>query len=119
MHEEFSIELKDCWFYSFHGLYEEERKTGGEFLVDVIVKTDSAGVINSIDETINYSSVYKIVKTEMNQPRDLLETLTRSIAEKIHDTFPAVKQIEVCITKKNPPIKSYSGKVAVRYGVSY
>ena len=36
---EFIIELKGLQFYSFHGLYAEEKKVGGEFVVDVSGKT--------------------------------------------------------------------------------
>ena len=115
MKGEFVIELKDLWFYSFHGLYEEERKVGGEFFVDLFVKTNTEGTVTSIDDTINYAALYSIVKTEMNQPRDLLETIAQSIASKIHQTFPSVREMEICITKKNPPISGFNGNVAVHW----
>jgi dihydroneopterin aldolase len=116
---EFTIELKDLWFFSFHGLYEEEKKTGGEFLVNVFVKTHSLKQVNSIEETINYADLYDLVKAEMNVPRDLLETLAQSIAEKIHQAFPSIKETSIRITKKNPPIAGVSGQMAVTYSEKY
>ena len=113
---EFTIELKQICFYSFHGVYQEEKKVGGEFVIDLSVKyTSGESLIDSIKQTVNYASLYEIVKAEMNQPRELLETITQSIAEKIHMTFPIVKEIEIRIEKKNPPIANFNGNVAVTY----
>jgi dihydroneopterin aldolase len=112
----FTIELKDLWFFSFHGLYEEERKVGGEFIVDMKVKYSTGqNKIASIDETINYAALYEIVKEEMNQPRHLLETIAQSIAEKSHQAFPVIKEIEIRIEKRNPPIVNFSGTVGVSF----
>jgi dihydroneopterin aldolase len=113
---EFSIELKQLYFFSFHGLYEEERRVGGEFSVDLFVKyIVGENNIMTIEETINYATLYEIVKVEMNQPRDLLETVAQSIAEKVHHSYPIVKELEICIEKKHPPIISFSGSVGVRF----
>jgi dihydroneopterin aldolase len=72
---EFTIELRDLQFYSFHGLYEEEKKVGGEFIVDVLANDSSHREVSSI-KAVNYAEVFAIIKTEMNQPRELLETCT-------------------------------------------
>ena len=113
---EFIIELSRLEFYSFHGLYDEEKKIGGEFVVDVLAKIDSTHHdVSSIEETVNYAEVFDIIKKEMSQPRELLETLTQSIAEKIHSKFSAVKEIEVRVEKKVPPIVGFNGTVAATY----
>ena len=113
---EFIIELKGLQFYSFHGLYDEEKKIGSEFVVDVLAKLDSTHhEVSSIDETVNYAEVFSIVKKEMSHPRELLETLTQSIAEKIHSKFSSIKEIEIRVEKKTPPIIGFSGSVAATY----
>jgi len=113
---EYIIELKGLQFYSFHGLYEEEKKAGGEFVVDALVKISSNhDKVSSIKETVNYAEVFQIIKKEMNHPRELLETLTQSIAEKIHSKFSAIKEIEVRVAKKAPPILGFKGTVAATY----
>lgn len=117
---EFTIELKRLYFYSFHGLYEEERKVGGEFSVDLFVKyIGGENNITDIGETINYATLYEIVKTEMKLPRDLLETIAKSIVERIHKKFPIVKEMEICIEKKHPPIISFAGSVGVRLKMQF
>ena len=117
---EFIIELKGLQFYSFHGLYEEEKKIGGEFGVDVSAKLDSTHhQVSAIEETVNYAEVFAIIKQEMNVPRELLETLTQSIAEKIHAKFSSLKEIEVRVEKKVPPIVGFNGTVAATYRTTF
>ena len=117
---EMIIELRGLRFYSFHGLYDEEKKIGGEFVVDVLAKLNSSHQeVSSIEETVNYAEVFAIIKKEMNEPRELLETLTQSIAESVHEKFPSIKEIEVRVEKKIPPIVGFNGTVAATYRTTF
>jgi|SRR5215212_4830974 len=117
---EFIIELRNLEFFSFHGLYEEEKKVGGEFVVDVIAKFPAQDhKLTSIEETVNYGALFAVIKDEMNQPRDLLETIAQSIADKIYNKYAILKEIEVRIEKKKAPIVGISGKVAAGYRKVY
>ena len=117
---EFTIELRQLYFFSFHGVYEEERKVGGEFIVDLVVKYSSGdNKVSKISETINYAELYEVVKAEMNKPRNLLETLAQTTVEKIYLKFPQSMEIEIRIEKKNPPIANFSGNVAVSFKEQY
>ncbi|HET9747069.1 MAG TPA: dihydroneopterin aldolase [Chitinophagaceae bacterium] len=117
---QFTIELRGLQFYSFHGLYEEEKKVGGEFVVDVFAKfpAEDHG-LNSINETVNYAALFEIVKEEMNQPRDLLETVAQSIAEKIYAKYDVIKEVEIRIEKRKAPIVGLNGSVAASYRKEY
>ena len=110
----YTIELKDVKFFAFHGVHEEERRTGNEFLVNLSAEL-SPGIdkITSIKETVNYVSLFEIVKKEMMQPVDLLETLINNIIDRVHNAFPEIKRITVTVDKLNPLISSFSGKVSV------
>jgi dihydroneopterin aldolase len=117
---EFTIELRDLEFYSFHGLYEEEKKAGGEFFVDLWAKfPDEGDIVKSIDETANYASLFAIIKEEMDKPRKLLETLAQSICEKIHARYSFLHGIEIKIEKKKAPITGITGTAAVIYKADY
>ena len=117
---EMIIELKGLQFYSFHGLYHEEKKIGGEFVVDVLAKLNSNHKeVSSIEETVNYVEVFAIIKKEMDQPRELLETLTQSIAESVYERFTSIKEIEVRVEKKVPPIVGFNGTVAATYRTTF
>jgi 7,8-dihydroneopterin aldolase/epimerase/oxygenase len=117
---EFTIELRNLEFYSFHGLYEEEKRIGGEFVVDVWAKfPDQGRMLTSIDETANYAALFAVIKKEMDQPRELLESLAQSICEKIHTQYSFLQRIEIKIEKKKAPITGLTGNVAVLYKADY
>lgn len=117
---EFTIELRNLQFYSFHGLYEEEKIAGGEFVVDVWAKfPDKQKTLKSIEETANYATLFAIIKEEMDEPRELLETLAQSICEKIHAKYSFLHGIEIKIEKKKAPIAGMPGNVAVIYKADY
>ena len=111
-----TIELHQLRFFSFHGLYAEEKKTGNEFEVNLTVSyMPPPGLITGIEETVNYTKLSELVKEEMQKPRDLLETLVMEITGLIHSSFPQVKKVEIAVTKLHPPITQFTGTVGVRY----
>ena len=111
-----TVELKELRFYAFHGLYGEEKKTGNEFEVSLCIDFDPVEtVITNIAVTVNYARLYEIVKTEMQKPRALLETLAMEIVESIHVSFPQINKADISIKKLHPPIIQFSGNVGVRY----
>ncbi len=116
----FIIELKSLRFFAEHGLYQEEIRVGNEFEVDISIECRSPKKkIISIDQTINYVEVYRILQEEFAVRRLLLETLAMEIADKIHDQFSEIQNISICIRKLNPPITNFSGSVAITYSKSF
>jgi 7,8-dihydroneopterin aldolase/epimerase/oxygenase len=111
-----TIELKALRFHAFHGLFPEEKKTGNEFEVNLSVDYIPAEkVITNIDNTVNYAQLYAIIKSAMQQPRELLETVAMEIVESIYATFPQIKKVAIEIIKLHPPIAQFVGSVGVRY----
>lgn len=120
MGDTITISLSNLRFFAYHGLYEEERKTGNEFEVNLSVSyIASENVIRELDHSINYVKLHDLVKSEMQQHRDLLETFVMELAEKIHADFPAVKKLEISIDKLHPPIPKFTGKVGVKYSKEF
>ena len=115
-----TIELKQLRFFGYHGLYKGEKETGNEFELNISVGyVPVSGTITSLDETVNYASIFNLVKNEMAQPRELLETLAMEMAEKLHLSFRLIKKVEVTITKLTPPMPSFYGKVSVTYSKQF
>ena len=115
-----TIALKELRFYAQHGLYPEEKKTGNEFEINLVVSySPSLQIVDDLHETVNYVSLYELLKKEMQQPRELLETLVMEIAEKIHHDFTLIKKIDITITKLQAPIAAFTGKVGVSYIKEY
>ena len=73
------------------------------------------GVIQSLDDTIDYASLFGIINTTMKKPVDLLETLVQTIVYKVHQQFPQVKEVMVSVEKLNPPIDRFTGSAAVSF----
>lgn len=115
-----TIELKQLRFLAYHGLYAEERKTGNEFEINLSVAYQPpSDTITGISDTVNYSGLYELLKTEMQNPRHLLETLVMEVAEVIHLSFPQIKKIEISITKLHVPIAKFTGTAGVRFSKEY
>ena len=93
-------------FYAFHGVMEQEQKTGNTFVVDLKLHTDlsKASETDNLSDTINYAEIYDIVKTEMEIPSKLLEHVAGRILRKIKKEFPCIEKVELCLIKERPPM---------------
>ncbi|SDX50275.1 dihydroneopterin aldolase [Hydrobacter penzbergensis] len=111
-----SIHLNNLLFHSFHGLYEEETVLGNDFKVDVTVWHQPARIpVKSLHETINYVTVYELIKKRMETPTLLLETLATTIAQEILATFQQAEKVKISIDKLQPPIPDFHGSVGVEF----
>ena len=111
----FTINLHNLTFHAYHGVYEEERILGNDFEVNVSVTFEADEPVTSLQHTINYVSIYKIVKQRMDVPLPLLETLAQELTQEIYDFDNRIKTISVSVEKKNPPISNMEGSVSVHY----
>ena len=111
----FTINLHNLLFHSFHGVHEEERILGTTFEVNVTLSFIADEYITELEQTINYASVYKIIKHRMQISTPLLETLVRDLANEIKLFDNRIKSISVSVEKKNPPIPNMEGSISVNY----
>ena len=100
------ISLRNVRFHAFHGVMPQERRVGGDFLVNLRVgyPLEQAVQSDEVGDTLNYATLYEVVKTEMMQPSNLLEHVAGRIAEAIAERFPQVTSIDLALTKQNPPM---------------
>jgi dihydroneopterin aldolase len=100
------VALEGLEFFAYHGFYEEERKMGNKYQVDVIVDTDlwEAGQKDKLSTTLNYETLYQIVQVTMQQPAKLLEHVAYQIIEEVYKHFPNIIAVEVAVAKYNPPV---------------
>jgi len=98
------IAIEDVRFFAHHGVYEEERLVGNEFVVDVYVgvKMDSNTSMDEISETLNYETIFHCCKKIMRQPKDLLETLCIDIVKQLKQQFSQLESLKVRVRKFNP-----------------
>jgi dihydroneopterin aldolase len=109
------VSLEGLEFHAYHGVYAHERSSGNKFEVDIFVETDfdDSAFRDELTGTLNYEDLYAVVKTEMEKPSKLLETVAHSIAQKALNTFEAALAVEVKISKFNPPIGGVCKKASV------
>ena len=109
------IAIENMSFYSYHGCFKEEATIGTNFKVDLYLKcsTDKAEQSDNVEDTVDYSAVYQLVKKQMKQPSHLLEAVARRIIESIKVSFPQVEGIKVKVTKLNPPLGGQIGGVSI------
>lgn len=93
-------------FYAYHGVMEQERRVGGEYLVSLDVEVDlsRAVVSDNVADTVNYAALYDVVAQEMAKPSQLLEHVAGRIAQHVLEGFPLVKGLSIRLTKCNPPM---------------
>lgn len=99
------IALEGLEFHAFHGVYPHERESGNWFEIDIAVEADfTVGAAeDDLRGTVNYETLFRIVKDEMEQPSKLLETVAEKIINDVMTQLP-VGMVELRIAKLNPPI---------------
>jgi 7,8-dihydroneopterin aldolase/epimerase/oxygenase len=100
------ISLEGLEFHAYHGVYPHERDSGNWFEVDIEVEADftKGAKTDELAGTVNYETLFEIVKAEMEIPSKLLETVAAKIVDRVLAELIAVQSIEVKIAKLNPPI---------------
>ena len=108
------IYLNDLKFFGFHGLYEAERKIGNQFKLDIEIDfTPNVERVVELNQTIDYVQVYNKVKTIMDTPTPLLETLVDIIAVQILEEHKIAEKVFVKITKQKLFIDTFEGITSV------
>ncbi|WP_300692704.1 dihydroneopterin aldolase [uncultured Bacteroides sp.] len=100
------IFLDNVRFFAYHGVGEQEREVGNEFIISLRLKVDItlAAETDNVAHTVSYADVYENVKAEMEIPSALLEHVCGRIIKRLFRTFPAIEGIELKLSKRNPPM---------------
>lgn len=100
------IYINNMRFHSRHGVMEQERLTGGDFVVSLDVRYPLARAVDSddVNDTLNYATVFEIVKKEMSVPSCLIEHVAGRIGRRLLETMPQIEELTVRLTKENPPM---------------
>jgi dihydroneopterin aldolase len=110
------INIDKAEFYSYHGVMPQERVVGNSFLVSLKVEVDVLAATESdrLEDTLSYAEMFDVVRSEMAVPSSLLEHVAGRIVKSLRQRFPAIRKIDITVTKKNPPIVGQMEGVGVR-----
>jgi dihydroneopterin aldolase len=100
------ISIEGMEFFAYHGCFKEEQLIGTKFIIDVFLTVDTniAEKTDNLIDTVNYQSVFKLIKKEMGQTSKLLEHVGRRVLTSIKNEFPQVEKATLKIRKMNPPL---------------
>ncbi len=100
------IKLEGMEFFAYHGCFKEEQIIGTKFRVDLTIEADvdEAAANDDLHLTINYLSVYQMIKKQMEIKSKLLENVGKRILDELYVQFPGVIKAEVKVSKLNPPL---------------
>ena len=116
----YKIFVKNLKLFGYHGVNPEEKIKGQDFIFNAAVylkegceKPDIV-LSDDISDTVNYSEIITVIKDVNNAKKfDLLETLSKQIAQKILNVSPLISKVKVKVEKPNPPIKEDLESVGV------
>lgn len=100
------LSLKNMIFYGFHGVYPAEKELGQRIEVDLDMFADfeRAGRADDLNSTVNYASVYNMVKEIVEKESyDLIEGIALAICDRVLGGFP-LDRITVRVRKPRPPL---------------
>jgi len=111
----FTIELNKLLFTAYHGVHPDEKNLGNTYEVDVSLSTHVVEVVTELSQTIDYVTVYDVIRKRMAIPTPLLETVAQDLAHEICALDQRIKSISVSIKKRSAPIQGMEGTVGVSY----
>ncbi|MDY0907896.1 dihydroneopterin aldolase [Microbacterium sp. CFBP9034] len=109
------ITLTGLRVFGRHGVYDDERRVGQDFVVDVVLHVDTraAAASDDVADTVHYGEMAEqIAAIVAGEPVNLLETLAARIAEHLLG-FGLVDRVRVTVHKPDAPIPLSFSDVSV------
>jgi dihydroneopterin aldolase len=100
------ITLTGLRVFGHHGVYDDERRVGQYFVVDVTLHLDTrpAAASDDVADTVHYGELAeRLAEIVAGEPVDLLETLAQRLADAVL-TDPRVERTRVTVHKPDAPI---------------
>ncbi len=100
------IVLEDMRFRAPVGVYEEEKINLNDISIDLSVKVDGkqAAEEDSLDLTVDYSELFRLVEGIVMEGANLLENIAGQIGKSVLDKYPGIERVKVSVHKNSPPI---------------
>ena len=89
---------------------------GSDYRVDLEISADLSrpAISDQLSETVDYVHLNNIVKEEMKVRSNLLEHVAKRIIDRIFKEIQEVTEVEVEVSKINPPIGGDVESVSVK-----
>jgi len=93
---------------------------GSDYRVDLEITADLSqpAASDQLSETVDYVHLNNIIKEEMTVRSNLLEHVAKRIIDRIFEEIKEVTQVEVEVSKINPPIGGDVESVSVKLEIT-
>lgn len=107
-----TVEVRDLRVFGRHGVHEEERERGQNFVFDVELEVGERGVSDRLEDAVDYVEVARVVQ-EVSDARQyaLLEALASAVADELERRF-AAERVRVRVRKPEVRPAGLEGTVA-------
>jgi dihydroneopterin aldolase len=83
-----TVEIRDLRVFGRHGVHEEERQRGQDFLFDVELEVGERGTSDRLEDAVDYVEVARAVQGVSDVRRyALLEALASAVADELERRF--------------------------------
>lgn len=109
------ITLSGLRVFGYHGVYDDEKRDGQDFVVDLRLDLDTrpAAASDDVADTVHYGDLaVSVAAVVAGDPVDLLETLAQRIAD-VALADDRVARVEVTVHKPQAPIALQFDDVSV------
>jgi dihydroneopterin aldolase len=110
------IFLRGVQVHAHHGVFEEEKRLGQRFIVDVDFWVDAGGYARADDpaRAVSYADVHRtVVEIAGGASLNLIEAVAERIAQALLERFAAIEQVRVELHKPSAPIAGIFSDVGV------
>ena len=112
------LKIENITLWARVGVLEEERELGQLFSLDLFLWTDFKACTENDDikKTVNYSELVEILKYQAKKISCFtIEKYSNEIVQIINEKFQ-INRIKLILTKCEPPITGFDGKVSIVRG---
>lgn len=107
-----TVEVQDLRVFGRHGVHEEERERGQDFLFDVELEVGERGTSDRIEEAVDYVEIARVVQAvSEGEQFNLLEALASAVADELERRF-APERVRVRVRKPEVRPAGLEGTVA-------
>jgi dihydroneopterin aldolase len=107
-----TVEVRDLRVFGHHGVHEDERERGQDFLFDVDLEVGERGTTDRLEDAVDYVEVARVVQAVSDGKRyALLEALASAVADQLERRF-SPERVRVRVRKPEVRPAGLDGTVA-------
>jgi 7,8-dihydroneopterin aldolase/epimerase/oxygenase len=107
-----TVEVRDLRVFGRHGVHEDEREQGQDFVFDVDLEVGERGTSDRLEDAVDYVEVARVVHEVSDGERfNLLEALASAVADELERRF-SPERVRVRVRKPEVRPAGLEGTVA-------